>query len=373
MTAAVPAPGPPSEPSPAPSTARPPSAGPEPVARLSSPSEIAALVPHLVGFVPEESLVLVSLRGRRSRVGLTMRIDLPKPEDEDELVDAMVERLRFDGARRAVLVVHTEAEDDVDLPRAILVERLGKALEAAGIATSARLLVRAGRWHAYDCRSRCCPPEGTPLDSGRTPALRLVAAHKALGGEAVLPSRADLVRSLAPPTCPEVADRLTAAARERLRRVRAEGRVAVGREALRLWRRAVDLALDGEPEPSPERASALVVSLSDVLVRDEVLTWALGDGDALLALLLRLAARSAAPWDAPVCGLIAWVAHTRGDGGLANVALDRALTSDPAHSMSRLCREALDAQVPPEAVRSLLTDARAVLRQQHPWTGSAER
>jgi hypothetical protein len=38
--------------------------------------------------------------------------------------------------------------------------------------------------------------------------------------------------------------------------------------------------------------------------------------------------------------------------------------------MARLSREALDAQVSPAAVRSLLVDAREVLHQQHPWTRS---
>src|SRR3712207_3632926 len=47
------------------------------VARLSSPGEILAVLPSLCGFRPQESLVLMSLRGQRQRLGLTARVDLP--------------------------------------------------------------------------------------------------------------------------------------------------------------------------------------------------------------------------------------------------------------------------------------------------------
>jgi hypothetical protein len=47
------------------------------VARLSGPGEILAVLPSLCGFTPHESLVLLSLRGPRRRLGLTARVDLP--------------------------------------------------------------------------------------------------------------------------------------------------------------------------------------------------------------------------------------------------------------------------------------------------------
>lgn len=342
-----------------------------PVARLSSPGEIAAAVPLLCGFVPHESLVVVSLKGRRSRVGLTMRVDLPPDEHEPALVEQMVERLRFDRARKAVVVVFTEAADSAGgLPRAGLVQALAGQLERAGVRPTDQILVRSGRWWSYACSARCCPPEGTPVEATATPALLLVEAHGVLEGRAVLPSRQDLVASLAAPLDLALRGRLDSASAVRERRSAAEGRVLVGREALRSWRRALEQVLDGHDPLGPQAAATLVVSLSDVLVRDEVLTWAIDDDASLLALLLHLAGRSVPPHDVPVCALVAWVSHLRGDGGLANVALDRALAADPEYGVALLSREALDAQVSPAAVRSLLVDARAVLHQQHPWTAS---
>lgn len=357
-----------------PATRPDPTADP-PVARLRTPAELAAALPQLCGFVPEESLVLVSLRGPRSRVGLTMRVDLPRPEAERALATQVAARLRADGARRAVVAVVTDAPDDPDgLPRQRLVTAVERAARRAGVGVTERLLVRGRRWWSYGCADPdCCPPDGTPLDVAPTPALDLVAAQRALTGRAVLPSRDDLVASLAAPRDAALAARLAAADAARRRRTAQEGRVAVGRDALRLWRRALDRALEpGGAVLGAEAAAHLAVCLRDVLVRDTVLTWALDDDEALLALLLRLAAGTPPPHDADLCALVGWTAHLRGEGALANVALDRALAADPAHGLAGLCRQALDAQVGPAAVRSLLQDARAVLGSQHPWTLAAQ-
>ena len=45
--------------------------------RLGGPEELITAIPYLLGFHPRESVVAVGLRGRRSRVCLTLRFDLP--------------------------------------------------------------------------------------------------------------------------------------------------------------------------------------------------------------------------------------------------------------------------------------------------------
>jgi hypothetical protein len=62
--------------------------------------------------------------------------------------------------------------------------------------------------------------------------------------------------------------------------------------------------------------------------------------------------------------MLAIVAWLRGDGGLANVALDRAWRGDPTYSLAALVREGLDQQVPPAAVREWLQGTRRALRRQ---------
>lgn len=50
-----------------------------PRVRLSSPADILAAVPHLLGFHPARSLVVIGAGGPRDRVKLGFRYDLPDP------------------------------------------------------------------------------------------------------------------------------------------------------------------------------------------------------------------------------------------------------------------------------------------------------
>jgi hypothetical protein len=76
-----------------------------------------------------------------------------------------------------------------------------------------------------------------------------------------------------------------------------------------------------------------------------------------------VAAQVVPPSDAHVCALVAWVAYARGEGALANVALDRALAGQPDHSLALLLRSCLDAGLPPGEIRSMARATEQVLRR----------
>ncbi len=330
---------------------------------MTSPGEVVALLPTLCGFVPQESLVLVALRGPRRRIGLTLRSDLPPPDGERPLADELVARLVADGAQAVLAVVLTERGDPAEgeVGRG-LADAVCRACERHRLVLSECLLVRRGRWTSYLCSEpSCCPPAGTPLAGLSTPALQLVAAEAALQGRAVLPSRADLVRSVA------ARDDLDGARREEeLGQAAAwwvAQRAARGEEPVR--RRALVSAralLDRAAVPlSGSEAVGLAVALSDVVVRDEVATWALERRDDLVALLLQVVPQVVGAYAAPACSVLAWAAYAGGDGGLANVALDRALAADPDYGLARLLERCAAGQVPPEEVRDVLRGAQRVL------------
>ena len=52
-----------------------------PRVRLSSPADVLAAVPPLFGFHPARSLVVIGAGGRRDRLRLGFRYDLPDPPD----------------------------------------------------------------------------------------------------------------------------------------------------------------------------------------------------------------------------------------------------------------------------------------------------
>ena len=60
------------------------------------------------------------------------------------------------------------------------------------------------------------------------------------------------------------------------------------------------------------------------------------------------------PLDAAPATLLAVCAWLRGDGAMANVALARALDSDPAYTLARLLAQALARCVPPAELRTMI-------------------
>lgn len=370
--------------------------------RLTSPADLTAVVPHLLGFTPTQSLVVMSLRRPRGRLGLTMRFDLPGPELHGRLAQEVVARLIHDKAVWAAALIYTDqSPTTAGLPRRDLAELIETRWQDSGITTRDVLVVAANRWWSYRCDlPRCCPREGTPVVV--TPASDVVAAESVLSGRAVLPSRVELVRSLEPVLPPgtpgstrmvtasgtpletapgaapgtaagrtphpvaEPAEAFAAAEQQQREDLAARGSAAVRQDALALWREVLDRY--GSPPASVDQrqAAQLVVGLDDVGVRDEVLTEVLDREEPLFALLQDLVRRSPAPRDADVCTLLGTVAALRGDGGLANVALDRALRSDPDHSLARLIRVAVDGQLPPADIRGLLTSVRRLISIEQP-------
>jgi hypothetical protein len=102
----------------------------------------------------------------------------------------------------------------------------------------------------------------------------------------------------------------------------------------------------------------VVWALRDTRVRDRALGLALGeDAAAAEALWTECTRRAPAPLDAAPATLLAVSVWLRGDGAMANVALDRALDSDPAYSLAQLLRRGLDACLPPGDLRDLVERA----------------
>ena len=325
--------------------------------RLRDPGDLAVAVPQLLGFVPSESVVALSLRGRRSRLGLTLRADLVDVRHDAAVADMLAMRMAHDGAAKVAVVIYTGGADGgARLPRHDLVEAIEVALSVPLLDA---LLVREGRWWSYLCSGvGCCPDDGRPLEPASTGAATLAAVH-ALQGRAVLPDRDAVVASLAP--VPGVAAVSMRQATDRA----AAGHAALGQ---RFVDDARDLLLSllvrySEPPArlTDDEAACVIVAAHDVGLRDELLRWTAQRHDPLHGLLRDVVRRAQPPLDAPVCSVLAWLAYSDGDGLVAATALDRALASDPSYSLARLLAEALAGQVHPRALKRVLAE--------HLWRG----
>ncbi|MDT0164337.1 DUF4192 domain-containing protein [Actinotalea sp. AC32] len=356
--------------------------------RTSEPRELLALVPFQLGFQPQESAVVISVRAHRSRVGMVARVDLADlscPVRGPEVARALVAHLVADGARSVVLVVYTAADlRGTDAATATsLVRNVARATEGV-LDGPSTWVVTPGGWYGLDCSDdTCCPPGGRPHAELESTA---VGAEMVLRGAAVAPSREGLgavgdasapARRSARRAAVRWADRARAAASpSELHRWRHAGLVE--------WRSCLEAARAGRPETRPTVLGRLRASLDDVLVRDAVLLLVVpceedlpdrvvaGDagadvGDALRALvdpaggvppdgetcravggvLAGVAAHTTGGRHAPSLTLLAVLAWWSGDGARAAVLLERALEAEPAYRLARLVEEAVVAGMPP--------------------------
>ncbi len=251
---------------------------------ISHPRELLALVPHQIGFVPEDSVVALSLRRPRGRLGLVARVDLDvlaDPDDGPGVAHSLVGHLERDRAQSVVLVVYTAVDPrGTAHPAHRAVRQVRRAGEDIFGPMPAWAVTRDG-YLSLDCAGECCPPGGRPLAELCSTA---VGVRMIVAGSAVVDRRSDLAAvALAP------GDERRAVARVRVRwaargaRAATEGAAALERwrtDSLQAWRDAVDLASDPRGAGRSSRLGRIEAGLRDGRVRDAVLaSMADGTGD----------------------------------------------------------------------------------------------
>jgi hypothetical protein len=310
----------------------------------------------LLGYEPTESLVISCLHGDRAALGLTLRFDLDTLDPVEQAANDIAARAALTGADAVLLAVYTDQGRTAgELAYTDLISEL---FDHPGIWVSDALLIQRDRWWSYMCAGDgCCPAEGIPIE-GRTEELTTLEASLVLSGSAVLADRASLVASLA-------SDATAESATQHRRLTRARARVAgmkPGRRRLELAKlveRLVRRLHDPRCEVSDGEAALLAALSEDIGARDDLLLQvaSVQRRAEVLALLRVVVRRVPAPHDAPICTVLAWFAYATGDGTLANIALDRALGSDPGYSLAQLIESGLERQIPPSVIEEVVNGA----------------
>ncbi|MEZ0579126.1 DUF4192 family protein [Nocardioides sp. MH1] len=150
---------------------------------VQSPDELLAAVPHVLGFKPEESIVLVPFQP-----GLPItRVDLPlTAADREEVWDALsgpYGRHARPGARLAIVCI-TEDRRSAELAS----EHLSNRLRDVGITTHIRLWSDGERWREFNTNQ-------TGLQTSST-AQRIAAATVLTGAAQPADSRESLAASM---------------------------------------------------------------------------------------------------------------------------------------------------------------------------------
>ena len=309
----------------------PPSASQPTTMRVRTPGDIAAFVPLAMGFVPQRSVVVVSVGAHGG--GMHARVDLPHdPDDVDDVVEALLRPARRNGVRDVVVVVYDDETTVADEAAWSVHEEF----TAAGIGVREVLRVHDDHWYAV--------LPGAPLAAYR--GVPFTRAEHPFTAQAVFEGR------------------VTHASREALRETVAPDAGAVARSLPHL--------VDATPLP-PGGLTALVrrhvragttfsaSELASVVAgvrtgerRDEAWAW-LGRADArhtveLWADAVRRLPATHVAGPAAVLAFAAWLA---GDGALSWCAVDRCRESEPTHSLAGLVAQLLESATPPDTWATL--------------------
>ncbi|WP_165968578.1 DUF4192 domain-containing protein [Saccharopolyspora elongata] len=340
----------------------------KPQVSISTPAEILAAVPHMLGFYPADSRVLLTLHDLETtpRFGVALRTDLPHPTEIREFAAQLIQGSLKPQRPNAVVAIvvsdeghnhgahqlsleHSTTRDPANLPHAELVNILIETLQHADIHVGHALwtpgIRSAAPWRCYrdhDCSGSIPDPAASPL-----------AASLALQGSVTFLSKDEIRTLVAPESDDAIAD--WSAKLDALHNG-IEDRYSQDelRSDLRAVSEAIDSISNGMTLTEDELVRVLF-ALSDNLVRDIALGTALGNrARAAEKLWLALIRKAPVPEFGEVAVLLAVSAYARGDGALAGITLERLRQTQPDHHLGILLTKALHTGVSPTHLTAMM-------------------
>lgn len=301
----------------------------EPPLRLTvrAPDDLIAFAPVAVGFAPDESVVMLSLRSPRG--GPHARVGLPRSVDDvPEVTDVLLGAAGTNGVELVAFLVYGE---DSAVVRAVT-RSLVQAFTAAGIEVHDVLRVTEDRWFPLLATGRPVGDlAGVPYDVSTHP----FTLEAILRGRVIRASREELAALVRrTPERPGVPDRHLARA----------AALPPG-EVTRLVQRHVD----ARTCLSDAELAAVAVSVVDPARRDECWAW-LDRAGARGAVDLWTDALGRLPDDhaGDVAAVLAFAAWLSGDGALAWCAVDRCREVQEHNSLASLVSQLLTGSVSPD-------------------------
>jgi hypothetical protein len=313
--------------------------------RIDTPDAAVAATPFLIGFPPEDSVVLLLL-DEHDVLQVSMRVDLPPGADLGWLQSIL--KGIPDPVPWSVLIIVYADRVHAEFAQAVgmwVMHALLPVMEVLDL-----VLVSDG---AYASMSR----GETDLEMGRPLAPladHAMVASCVAAGLSHVPSRADLVASLE-----LIDDDVTAAVRRALRKA-VDGDHLVSRDVLE--ERALTV-LTGVHDLSPDDVACLARACRDIHIRDPLLALLLDHCEDDPALLGRARTRlgyclthTPGRHAGAVAATLAVLCWSDGDGAAALVAVDRSLEADPSNTLGPLVAHALQNGMPPDTWSHLTED-----------------
>ncbi|MBM9460554.1 DUF4192 domain-containing protein [Nocardioides sp. zg-536] len=327
-----------------------------PVTTLTAraPEDLLAVAPVLLGFWPEESIVMLTFGARRP---FHARLDLPgagcrSPAVLDEVARLLIAPARRHAVRHVVLLYFTaEAAGARAVHR-----RLVEELDAARIGVVTALVADGHRYRELNRGPAEAVEEGpgdgmaggmgdgTPYDVSAHPFV----VEALVAGRLRHRDREDLVASLRPDPAAVAA---VQAEVERQSAVRPDvPRDPRGLRAAGTWVQAVlgELVEAGAP-PEVDELAVLLRVLQVPRVRDAA--WTLirrAEAEAHVRFWEAVVVRCPDALLGPPAALLGWAAWQAGDGARAWAAVDRCRASAPGYGLAEHLARLLSEAAPPE-------------------------
>ncbi|MEU6646799.1 DUF4192 domain-containing protein [Saccharomonospora sp. NPDC046836] len=323
---------------------------------LRAPGQLLAATPHLLGFHPSDSVLVITHTGQAgNQIGHLLRADLPAPGDEFDL--ALLMRMPVAAQEPSgvtLAVVGGAGAQATGPPHRELMDAMADVLAEVDIPVLHSLwtpeICSGARWQCYD-DSSC---------TGRLPDPRssVLAAMTAHAGLITYSSRDAMERVLAP------ADEAALVRRVALLDLAADNTAGEPpasacelEQAYAVVSAALVRADGGDLAFTDREVVDLALALVSAEVRDACLATALPPGSrraqAAERLWLALVRATPAPERAQVASLLAYSAYVRGEGPLAGMAVANALEADPGHVLAGLLSQALHHSMPPQKLAKL--------------------
>jgi hypothetical protein len=317
---------------------------------LNRPGGVIAALPAVLGFVPEKSLVLLSIDD--GALGAVMRVDLS--EALAARIEHLAEVASAAGPEAAIAVIVDADgaacpmcnEEYRDLC-ATLTEELSQRDIVLWAAHVVDRVAAGGRWHCVDG----CGAGGVIDDPSASP----LAVAAVLDGRRLYARRADLQAVIAVDARAEsavLAGLISEHTASREAAHRSDPSACVRRDVEDAM--AAAARVGGGQQLSDDELAGLACALVDVEVRDTLYALAVGQSAGEAESLWALLSRSLpTPWRVEALVLVAFSAYVRGDGPLAGVSLEAALRCEPDHRMAGMLDTALQSGLRPEHIREL--------------------
>jgi hypothetical protein len=311
------------------------------------PGSLLAAIPHLLGFVPINSLVLVALDLQKNQVVLAMRLDLSDFSDEQIVEQAM---MGLGDAQASVQIDSVlsviYSERDFITFRSMAADLIKAQAEVCD--PQDPMWVSNGRYGSILCENdSCCPSEGyeLPVDTSLE-KLKLISA-----GKSVLQSR-QVIEDYFAPTKENA--KLTKALKK-LRAAQQRSRKENWNE--NLYNRALVNLLDDSSDLNELAQSEIILITEIIDLRDKLISEVLGEIQiaqeplSLLHLiktrLLPLIQGAADDQAKGVLAVLAIWMWQLGEAVWAESAINHSLALDPGYRLSLLTMSALKSGLPP--------------------------